>query len=699
MQVLYLAAVLAAATQSQTAAAENPIRRIVNLLQQMQKEVEADGEKDEDTTEKFLCYCKNNDQTLADGITALQEKIPQIEAEIKEANAFALRVDEELKQHKQDRADAKEAVESATAQREKEAAEFAKLSGDLKANIAACEKAIAAISKGMAGSFLQSGAAALRQLVLTTDKLDRYSRSVLTDFLSTKEGYAPASGEIVGILKQLLEDMQGDLKEATDNENAAIAEFEGLVAAKEKEIQAATEAIETKLERKGQIAVEIVNKKNDLDDAKDSLAEDQKFLADLKKDCATKEKEFEERKAARAEELVAISETIKILNDDDALDLFKKTLPSPSLLQLTASDRDVRDEALSALQVLGKKASPKASYILLALLGKKVGFEKIIKMIDDLVETLKQEQKDDEEQKEWCLQEFDVSEDKQKELKHKLDDLTVAIDETTNGIDTLKGEIKALSDGIVALDKMVAEATETRKTEHAEFVETSAQNNAALQLLEVAKNRLNKFYNPKLYKAPPKRELTEEERLYVASGGVLTTPAPGGIAGTGITVFGQVAPPPPPATSEAFKKKDAGGPIALIDSLKNDLEKDIQLNEMTEKEAQKDYEELMSESAAKREQDSKTITEKESQKAGLETDLETAKKDKADTGKELIALGEYIAQLHGSCDFLLDNFDLRKEARAGEIDALGKAKAVLNGADYSLVQVSSKKEVRRFLQN
>jgi len=314
------------------------------------------------------------------------------------------------------------------------------------------------------------------------------------------------------------------------------------------------------------------------------------------------------------------------------------------------------------------------------------------------VETLKQEQKDDEEQKEWCLQEFDVSEDKQKELKHKLDDLTVAIDETTNGIDTLKGEIKALSDGIVALDKMVAEATETRKTEHAEFTETSAQNNAALQLLEVAKNRLNKFYNPKLYKAPPKRELTEEERLYVASGGVLTTPAPGGIAGTGITVFGQVAPPPPPATSEAFKKKDAGGPIALIDSLKGDLEKDIQLNEMTEKEAQKDYEELMSESAAKREQDSKTITEKESQKAGLELDLETAKKDHADTAKELIATGEYIAQLHGSCDFLIDNFDLRKEARANEIDALGKAKAVLNGADYSLMQVSSTKEVRRFLQ-
>merc|ERR550514_1222559 len=250
--------------------------------------------------EKFMCYCKTNSKTLEDSIAALEQKIPQIEASIKETEAAGGGVAAELVQHKKDRADAKASIEAATAQREKEAAEFAKTSGDLKANIAACGKAITAISKGMGAAFLQSGSAsALKKIVLTNPKLDRYSREALTEFLSTdmSSGYAPASGEIVGILKQLLEDMEGDLKEATDTENAAIAEFEGLVAAKEKEIAAATTAIESKLERKGNIAVEIVNKKNDLDDAKESLAEDQQFAADLKKDCATKEKEFDERKA------------------------------------------------------------------------------------------------------------------------------------------------------------------------------------------------------------------------------------------------------------------------------------------------------------------------------------------------------------------------------------------------------------------
>merc|ERR1719316_1716118 len=169
MMLLCLQAVLAASTMQKAQASENPIRRIVNLLQSMEKEVKADGEKDEETTEKFLCYCQTNDKTLADGIAALEDQIPQIEASIKEASAFALRVDDEIKQHKQDRDDAKAAVESATAQREKEAAEFDKLSSDLKANIAACSKAIAAISKGMAGSFLQSKAASdLRKLVFAS---------------------------------------------------------------------------------------------------------------------------------------------------------------------------------------------------------------------------------------------------------------------------------------------------------------------------------------------------------------------------------------------------------------------------------------------------------------------------------------------------------------------------------------------------
>jgi chromosome segregation ATPase len=664
----------------------------VNLLQMMAKEIETDGEKDEEMHEKYICYCETNLKKLVDGVAALGDEIPQIEASIEEAVSTKSQLESDLVKHKKDREDAKAAIADATAQREKEKAAFDAEDAEDKANIAACGKAIKAIEKGMAGGFLQSSAATtLKNIVINRD-MDRFARMMLTDFLQSSSGESGSTGEIVGILKQLLETMEKEHKEVVDEEAAAVAEFETLVDAKEKEIQAATEAVESKTEKNGEYAVKIVNLKNDLEDAQEALAEDQKFTAELKKGCATAETDYESRVKGRAEELVAVQETIKILNDDDALDLFKKTLPSPSLLQVTDT-RDIRDSALQALS--GVQNSQKLGFIELALMGKKVSFDKVIKMMDDMVVLLKEEQKDDEAQKEWCETEFETSEDKEVELGHKLEGLTAAIEEMTEGIKKLTDEIKALEDGIVALDKSVAEATETRKAEHEEFVTVAAQNNAAVQLLGVAENRLNKFYNPAAYKPPQRRELTEEERIYVQSGGAdprdaeEAAAAQTGIAGTGVTVFqqGGVAPPPPPATAGAYKKKSAGGPTALIQKLSNELKMEIQANEMDEKNAQEDYEELMAESASKRAADSKTITEKETQKAGLEGELGTAKKDLKATSTDLMSLKEYVADLHGNCDFLLENFEVRKEARSGEIDAIGKAKAVLSGADYSLLQV------------
>merc|ERR1719263_2231851 len=148
-----------------------------------------------------------------------------------------------------------------------------------------------------------------------------------------------------------------------------------------------------------------------------------------------------------------------------------------------------------------------------------------------------------------------MADDKKKGLERDVSDLETSITKGKEAIATLTDEIKALEDGIKALDKSVAEATEQRQEENKEFTELMASDSAAKELLGFAKNRLNKFYNPKLYKPPPKRELTEEQRITVNMGGTLApTAAPGGIAGTGVTALSQVAPPPPPATAGAFKK-------------------------------------------------------------------------------------------------------------------------------------------------
>jgi chromosome segregation ATPase len=702
-----LGAVYAATLQFE--AGENPIRRIVSLLQKMQTEVTEEGARDKELNEKFLCYCEKNDGELSSSTEDLRNKIPQIEAEIESAVSLKAQLDAELAKHKSDRENAKASIDSATKQREKEAATFADESSELTGNINSLKSAIAALTKGLQASFLQTPAATtLRNLVLKrAGTMERYTRETLTEFLSVDLGskYTPVSGEIIGILSQLLEDMEKELADITTVENDAITQYEGLVSAKEKEIAAATAAIESKTERAGETAVQIVSLKNDLEDTKDELGADEVFLMELKKNCGTKAKEYEERIALRAQELVAISETIKILNDDDALDLFKKTLPSPALLQFANRNKDLRDEALHALKKI-QSSSPDVSLITLALRGKKAGFAKVLKMIDELVVQLGKEQDDDDAQLKWCNGEFDTSEDSEKDLQRKIASLETKITETEEGIATLTTDLAALKEGIKELDLAVDDATTQRKDEHKEFVANAAQNSAALQLLEIAKNRMQKFYNPALYKAPKQRELTEEEQIYVNSGGADPRIAeaeaagpPGGIAGTGVTVFVQTrsrdAPPPPPETAEAYSKKDSSGPVALIDKLKNDLEKDVAEAERDEADAQKEYERFMSDSVMKRTTDSKSITEKEAQKAELEGNLMAAKDSKTAKASELMATQEYIVQLHGSCDFLVKHYDLRKKARATEVDALKNAKAVLSGADYSFRQVGQSRFLSR----
>merc|ERR1719174_2599174 len=324
-----------------------------------------------------------------------------------------------------------------------------------------------------------------------------------------------------------------------------------------------------------------------------------------------------------------LGDTIKILNDDDALELFKKTLPSAaSLLQVRSPLGHMRHLALVALsgaRATGVRRDSRLDLLEMALRGKKMGFEKIIKMIDDLVALLAKEQLDDDDKKAWCETELDTADDKKKDLERSISDLDKAIADAEESVATLKSEIDALEDGIKALDKQVAEATEQRKEEHAEFEEALAANSAAVDLLNFAKNRLNKFYNPKLYKPPPKRELSAEDRIATSMGGTMApTAAPGGIAGTGIGLA-QVAeaPPPPPEEDLSYKKKgeEGTGVIAMIDLLIGDLEKEITQSKVDEKDAQASYESFMKDSADKRALDSKAIADKEGSKAALEEEL------------------------------------------------------------------------------
>merc|ERR1719393_681148 len=351
---------------------------------------------------------------------------------------------------------------------------------------------------------------------------------------------------------------------------------------------------------------------------------------------------------------------------------------------------------LVSLMQTGRAHTTELSLMASALKAKAVDFSKITEQINGMIDVLGKEQADDDKQKKFCDAELSKSDAEKKDTEDKLAGLAASIEEMSATVATLKSEIETLTAEIKALDKAVAEATEQRKTDHAAFLQASAESQAAVQLIEAAKNKLNKFYNPTLYKAPERRELTEEERIAVANGAPdprdaeEATAAPG-IAGTGIAVFAQVrvasnaAPPPPPETFGAYTKKSgkSNGVIKLMDMMIGDVKTDLTESEHAEEMAQKDYENLMAASQKTRATNAESITEKESASAEWTVKIENAKTEQASTTEALAKVKEYIAGLHSSCDFLIENYGARKEARTNEVEGLKNAKSVLAGANFS----------------
>merc|ERR1719281_2358187 len=543
-------------------------------------------------------------------------------------------------------------------------------------------------------AFMQMpGAGKIHQIIENNDKMDAADRRDALAFLQDGGDYAPASGQIVGILKGMKDDMEAELKEAVATEEKAIAGFGELKASKEAEIETATEAIETKTQRAGEVAVSAVQTKDSLEDTEAELADAQKLLSQLETECKTKEAEWAERQKIRAEEVKAISEAISILNDDDALDVFKKARPSAlvqeelGFLQKSSNFASKAKKAQAVLAIAASKAnSAQLNAILFTLnsklkltaKGKTQGLESVIKMIDDMVVLLGKDQKEDDKSKTFCENELEKAEDEEKASKDKKAQVEATVAEMTDEIAALVEEIATLESDIKDLDKSVAQATEQRKEEHADFQESQQLNEAAVQLVGKAKNRLQKFYNPTMYKAPPKKEMSMEEKIMAA--------------GTFVQIRthakdeedSDVAPPVAPdmPTGEYQKSEKSAGVIGLMDMMVKEIETDMKDAEYEEKTAQADYGKLMEESEATRAANSKGITTKNAAKATLEGKLEAEKSVLSDTTEDLNLIATTLSDLHAQCDFLLQNYDLRKEARTNEIESLKNAKAILSGANF-----------------
>merc|ERR1719414_724057 len=273
----------------------NPIRRVVSMLQSMQQKIIAEGKKQQEAYDKFSCYCKTSGGDLSASILAAKDQIAALTTSIGVDTEKKQQTQHSLDSHKASRDEAKEAMSQATALRAKEAAAYAKVKSDSDTNIAALEKAIPLIEKGMVGSFLQTPAAStVKAYAMEKADLPDNTREELLAFLSGthEQSYVPRSGEIVGILKTMHDEMSAGLSDATAEETGAIQNFDALMAAKSQEVSTLQKQIEAEMTRVGELSEKLAGEHNDLEDTQESLAQDEQFKKDLETSCDTKAEEW-----------------------------------------------------------------------------------------------------------------------------------------------------------------------------------------------------------------------------------------------------------------------------------------------------------------------------------------------------------------------------------------------------------------------
>jgi len=642
-----------------------PVSKVVTLLKDMLKELENEAEEDEEIYDKMVCWCNLNDKEKTKAIKDGEDAIDVLITKIEEYTAAVSRLSTEIKHLKDDIFKYTSAFDQATSIREKERAEWDDEEKDMLETIAALKSAIIVLSKHEAASLAQappswinllSVKATLHKLLKHADALhgllDPKQRSQVSSFLQEA---APASAEILGILKAMLEEFEKNLKDGQADEAAGANSYEELKVSSTTEIKQANTLLDKKLLELAEHEEKLAVWKIDLDGTRAKLAEDEKFLAFLKERCQKIDYEWEQRQKTRAQEMEAVRKAMAVLTSDDAHALAGRTVNrflQVSMLQArSSSQKELRSKAFELLKSAAHKLNnPKLS--VLALQVRLDAFTKVKKAIDDMIAELLKEKADEIKHKDFCVDEFNKNERQTQKKNHEKTDTMAKIEDLKMTIEQLTGEIKALKMEIDEMKLQIKRAGEDREKANNEFQVVVADQRAAQKLLKQALDVLKTFYEK----------------------GAALVQAP-------VNALG--GPAPPPGFSDYNTNAAAPGVMGMLDQIVNDA-KAMELAAIRdESKDQKEYEDMVMETNASIEQAKKEIIHKSEAKAKAEADLASAEENLANVELELEQLANMNEQLHKSCDFILKNFDIRQQAREEEIEALKEAKAILSGAKFS----------------
>jgi hypothetical protein len=654
-------------------ARQYPVTRVVNLLKGMQKQMQQEQDTDEEVYEKMACWCETNDKDKTKAITDAEAKLSQLTTTIEKMTALSSALHSEIQGLEKEIERNEKALAQATAIRERQAAEFHTDEKELMQSVKGLEAAVIVLGKHhgeKAAAFLDQ-ASGLALLKTADAQLRRHAelfrgvvtprqRKVVAALAKTSDKQQPEyqaqSGEVFGILKQMLETFKANLSDSQKEELEAQKAYKELKAAKEEEIKSGKTFLETKEVQLANAEETLANSKQEKEDTQASLTADERFLMDLKSRCALSDSEWTERQKTRSEEMAAVAKAISILAGDQARDTFSSTFNAAAFLQTESSKQSsIRKQAADVLSaVAAKTGNPKMS--MLANSVQLDAFTKVKEAIDKMVAQLLQEAKDESAHRDLCIDDLHLNDlDTQKET-HAHEGLTIEISGFEIHIKELSSTIEELGAQVADLKTQLKRAGEDREMEHADFKATVTNQQETQALLASAADVLKKIYR-------------EEAETVLAQKVKSGKQAPAG-----------QAPPPAPEGFQSYQTNGGGNSvIMLLEQIIADTKAMEAEATHAEEQTQAAYESFVQETNDSVVTKEQAITDRGAEKAQAEQDLVQAKSELDDVNAVLKSLADGLVALHKSCNFFMENFETRTKARDEEVAALREAKAFLSG--------------------
>jgi hypothetical protein len=646
---------------------EKPITKVVNLLKDMKAQLETEAANDAELYDKLVCWCETNDKEKTKAIADGEQKAKELTSAIEEAKALASTRETEIGQLNADVADLTKALDEAAAIRAKENGEFTAQEKDLTASITSLAGAVTQLGNAHGGasllqrqqkSLLQVAHALKRHTALAEDAVAPHLRPQVRELLRAPshaisllqqpvaaQSYAPQSGAIFGILKQMKETFETNLETGKQEESKAVSDYQNLKSTKEAQVKGAKDKIFTKTEELAKAKENAVIAKSDLDLTEKTLAADTEFLAKLRDQCETIDKQWEERSKMRSEEIAAVGETIGILTDDAARDQFSSAGQFVQLRAQSKLETAARERTVAFLVEAGKKLnSPRVSFLAQRL--RLDVFAKVKENIDGMVGVLGEEQTAEQGKNGNCISDETTNEKQQKAKHEHKDDVETEINTLQTEIKEKQEEEARLKAEIFDAQIELKAAGTNRELENKDFQTIVGDQRATVEILKRAKDRLAEFYNRKA-------------ALLQRRGGQT-----------------------PPGAFKEYKKNAGGGQggaMFLLESIIKECKDTEEDATHAENSAQEGYEEYVKETnnIIKTMQDQIIADEAiEAKDAKKEAEDEG---DKRTTINDIDNLEDMSDTLHGECDFTVNNFGERQGKRADEIEALKQSKAIFSG--------------------